>query len=170
MVLFSRGFLARNPRFLQCLTSQFYAWNRWTRPENTLPGRSFGKNPNCTQRPRHETRSREGINITQLPITNGRIINHLVERLQLPRRTIQPLTVKHRDKGEVGSKMILNRPLTTPHNKTELAKPYLVQLLEYELNNRLQTQVPILRPGKDRQHLLGLLLSHGQEPRTQARS
>jgi hypothetical protein len=39
--------------------------------------------------------------------------------------------------------MILNRPLTTPYHKTELAKPYLVGLFEDQLNNRLQTQFPI---------------------------
>src|SRR6267378_2991655 len=55
---------------------------------------------------------------------HGGPVNHLVERLQLPRRTIQPLTVKHRDKRKVRSKMILNRPLTTTHNKTELAKTH----------------------------------------------
>src|SRR2546427_13141401 len=68
-----------------------------------------------------------------------RTVNHLVERLQLPRRTIQTLTVKHRNKREIWSKMILNSPLTTPHNKTELTEPHLVQLLEDQLNNRLQT-------------------------------
>src|SRR2546425_4238712 len=61
---------------------------------------------------------------------HGGPVNHLVERLQLPRRTIQPLTVKHRDKRKIRSKMILNSPLTTPHNKTEVPKSHLVELFE----------------------------------------
>src|SRR5437016_11856701 len=99
---------------------------------------------------------------------HGRPVNHLVECHQLPRRTIQTLAVKHRNKQEIWSKMIFNSPLTTPHNKTELAKTHLIQLLEDQLNNRLQTQITILRPSKDRQHLLRLLLGHGQEPRPQS--
>jgi hypothetical protein len=37
VVLFSRGFLARNPRFLQCPTGPFYALNAETLAENPLP-------------------------------------------------------------------------------------------------------------------------------------
>src|SRR6266699_6339518 len=81
-----------------------------------------------------------------------RTVNHLVERLQLPRRTIQTLTVKHRNKREIRRKMILNGPFTTSHNKTELTEPHVVQLLEDQLNTRLQTQVPVLRLREDWQH------------------
>src|SRR5438876_10409933 len=63
--------------------------------------------------------------------------------------------------------MILNSPLTTSHNKTEITEPHLVQLLEDQLDNRLQTQISILRLCEDRQHLLRLLLSYRQEPRAQ---
>src|SRR6266571_8352966 len=65
--------------------------------------------------------------------------------------------------------MILYRPLPTPHDKTELSKAHLVQLLEYKLNNRFQTKIPVLTLGEDRQHLLRLLLRHRQEPRPKSR-
>src|SRR2546426_6270474 len=98
-----------------------------------------------------------------------RPVNHLVERLQLSSWTIQPLTVKHRDKREVRGKVILNSPLTATHNETELAKPDVIQLLEDELNNRLQTEIAILPPGEDRKHFFRLLLGRGKESRPEPR-
>ncbi len=55
--------------------------------------------------------------------------------------------------------------LSTPNNETELAKPYPVELLKDQLHDGLEAQLLTLPLGKDRQHLLRLLLSHGQEPR-----
>jgi len=42
--------------------------------------------------------------------------------------------------------MVLYRPLTTADNKTEFLKTNLVQLLEDQLENRLQTQLPPFFP------------------------
>ncbi len=44
IVLFSGGFLASNPRFLQCLTGPFQALIVETRAENLLPRKSFPRN------------------------------------------------------------------------------------------------------------------------------
>lgn len=43
-VQFSCSFLARNQRFLKRATGQFWAQNRWTRPENPLPRNSSARN------------------------------------------------------------------------------------------------------------------------------
>ena len=44
VVLFSRGFLAMNARFLKRLIRLFFAWNLSTRPEDPLPGKLFARN------------------------------------------------------------------------------------------------------------------------------
>src|SRR6266704_710852 len=65
--------------------------------------------------------------------------------------------------------MILYRPLPTPHDKTELSEAHLVELFEDQLYDRLQTEVAVLTPREDRQHLFRLLLRHRQEPRPKSR-
>src|SRR5260370_37800648 len=61
--------------------------------------------------------------------------------------------------------MILDSPLPTTHNETELAKSHMMQLLEDELNNRFQAEIAVLTLGEDRQHFFRLLLGRGKEPR-----
>src|SRR2546427_10340817 len=122
--------------------------------ETVVPRETF-----CFQNRVPETSRRRLVNPYQ-----GRIVNHLVECLQFLGRTVQTLTVKLRNKREVGREMILDRPLPPPHDKTEVSEPNRVQLLKDQLYDGFQTQVSIHSPREDRQHLFRLFLCDRQEP------
>lgn len=59
--------------------------------------------------------------------------------------------------------MILGRPLPTTHNETKLAGANATRDLEDELNNRLQTNIAILRLAKTDSIPLRLLFHSGRQ-------
>ena len=80
----------------------------------------------------------------------SRIVNHSIESLQILGSTVQTPPVKLRNERGVRCEMILDSSLSSPYDETEFPEPDSVQLLEYQLNDGLQTQISFRPSGEDR--------------------